>query len=256
MGLSIGASMALSVPERIAQIAEHFARHDSHGYSQPNRGSGSDETITLTDGSKVAITNSDIDCSEMVRQCVDGALTGTHTRPIGYMWTGDENDKLLANGFKRLPFTTSGVRRGDVLWLKGHTGIALGGGWQADAHGDENGGITGPRKGDQTGCEVEVRSLRGSWTYIYRYAGGAVADDFIDCKYDIRIRQTCKVRSKPLVDSDDSNVTGRLHNGDVIHCDGILQKNGHDWATYIASSGNRRYVSLGEAHPWLEMVRS
>lgn len=160
----------LTVPEKIAQIAEHFAEHDVHGYSQPNRGTGGTETITLSDGSKVVISNSDVDCSEMARQCVCGAMTGSWKSPIGYMWTGNEDEKLRAQGFTRMSYSESIVRRGDVLWVSGHTGIAIGGGMQADAHGDEVGGLTGPKRGDNTGTEVNKRSLR-SWTYIYRYGG-------------------------------------------------------------------------------------
>lgn len=163
--------MALSIPEKIAQVAEHFAAHSQHGYSQPNRGTGSAETITLSDGTKVTISNSDVDCSEMVRQCVNAAMSGSYKKPITYMWTGNQDEQLKAQGFTRTSFSASKVRRGDVLLVSGHTGVAVGNGKQADAHGDEYGGINGPSRGDQTGHEVEVRSLRSTWTYIYRYAG-------------------------------------------------------------------------------------
>lgn len=161
----------LSIAERIAQIATHFASDDRHGYSQPNRGMGGTETVALSDGSKVTISDSDVDCSEMVRQCVNAALTGYYETPIEYMWTGNEDDELRGVGFVRLPFSSGSVRRGDALLVTGHTGIALGDSLQADAHGDEYGGISGPNRGDQTSREVEVRSLRSSWTYIYRYSG-------------------------------------------------------------------------------------
>lgn len=161
----------LSVSERIAQIATHFASDDRHGYSQPNRGTGGTETVALSDGSKVTISNSDVDCSEMVRQCVNAALTGYYKTPIEYMWTGNEDEELRGVCFARLPFSSVSVKRGDVLLVTGHTGIALGDGMQADAHGDEYGGINGPSRGDQTGREVEVRSLRTTWTYTYRYYG-------------------------------------------------------------------------------------
>ena len=163
--------MSLSVAERIAQIAEHFASDDRHGYSQPNRGTGGTEAVELSDGSRVTISDSDVDCSEMVRQCVDAALTGGIKSPISYMWTGSQDAQLLEVGFVRVPFDASIVRRGDVLWVTGHTGVALGGGLQADAHGDERGGITGPRRGDQTPHEGETRSLRSTWACIYRYKG-------------------------------------------------------------------------------------
>lgn len=96
----------------------------------------------------------------MARQCANGAMTGSYKTPIPDMWTGNEDQRLKAQGFVRLPFSTSKVKRGDILWIKGHTGVALGNGRQADAHGDEYGGITGPNRGDQTGREIENRTLR------------------------------------------------------------------------------------------------
>jgi len=160
--------VSLSVPERIAQVAEHFAEHDAHGYSQPNRGTGRIEEISLSDGSAATISGSDVDCSEMVRQCVNCALSGRLSSPIVYMWTGNEHAQLTSHGFERLPYSEAAVRRGDVLFVRGHTGVALGNGLQADAHGDEGGGLSGHTGGDNTGHEVEVRSLR-PWTYIYRW---------------------------------------------------------------------------------------
>ena len=69
--------MGLSVAERIAQVAVHIARHDSHGYSQPHRsGDGTTEAITMSDGSQATIHGGDYDCSEMVRVCVNCALGG------------------------------------------------------------------------------------------------------------------------------------------------------------------------------------
>lgn len=162
----------LTIPEKIAQVAEHIARHDSHGYSQPSRaGDGTTETVTLSDGSKVVIHGGDYDCSEMVRVCVNCALSGNYKSPIDFMYTGNQDGELKAQNFTRMSFSASKVKRGDILLVSGHTGVAVGNGKQADAHGDEYGGINGPNRGDQTGNEVEVRSLRTSWTYIYRYAG-------------------------------------------------------------------------------------
>ena len=240
--------MALSVPERIAQIAEHFARHDSHGYSQPNRGTGSIETITLSDGSKTTVSSSDVDCSEMVRQCVNGALSGRLSGPIVYMWTGSEDAELRAQGFVRMAYSASKVKRGDVLWVSGHTGVALGNGKQADAHGDEYGGITGPNRGDQTGHEVEVRDLRNVWTYIYRYGSTDEVARFIAATYKVTAAAETYVRSAP---SMSASVTGTLDPGDVINCDGITPANGRIWATYVANSGKRRYISLGQVHSWV-----
>ena len=155
----------MTVAERLAQAAEQIAADDQHGYSQPNRDGWGTHVLRFSDGTTYAIRGGDLDCSDMVRRCVNAALG---REAIEWMWTGNEDEELRALGFMRLPFSGTAVRRGDVLWVRGHTGVALGGGMQADAHGDEVGGLSGPTGGDNTGHEVEVRSLR-PWTYIYRW---------------------------------------------------------------------------------------
>lgn len=162
----------LSVAERIAQIAEHIAEHDVHGYSQPNRaGDGTIETITLSDGSTVQIHGGDYDCSEDDRMCAAaaGALPWDYWE--SYTWSGNADEVLTSHGFVRIPFDWGEAKRGDLLWVSGHMGVALGDGLQADAHGDEYGGIDGPNQGDQTGHEIEIRDLQWYWTRIYRYEG-------------------------------------------------------------------------------------
>jgi hypothetical protein len=230
--------MALSVPERIAQIAEHFAEHSAHGYSQPNRGTGSAETITLSDGSKVSVTSSDVDCSEMVRQCVNGALG---RKAIAYLWTGNEDEQLKAQGFTRMGYSPSKVKRGDILWVSGHTGVALGGGKQADAHGDEYGGITGPNRGDQTGHEVEIRSLR-SWTYIYRYAKDS-EPSIVPASFRVTAGTERNARYKPDP-SNDSYKTGTLKPGESVVCYGLTYANGLAWGVYLNYAGKVRYIAL------------
>lgn len=242
--------MALSVPERIAQIATHFANHTKHGYSQPNRGTGDVETFALSDGTKVTITDSDIDCSEMVRQCVNGAISGRYASPIVYMWTGNEHEQLTKLGFVKHAFSTSSVRRGDVLLMSGHTGVALGAGKQADAHGDEYGGISGPHRGDQTGHEVEVRDLRTSWKSIYRYGNGSseTASDpgleVFDVLKTITFKKNSRIHIEPKVKSE--YLTERYTPGDKVTIDGLIINDGYLWGTYIGKdSGKRRYVVLG-----------
>ena len=166
-GWSIVGRTVDAMRERIAQVAIHFAEHDAHGYSQPNRGTGSKEAITVRDGTKVTISSSDVDCSELVRQCVNAVLGFD---AIDWMWTLNEDEMLTSFGFVRLDYSASAVKRGDVLWRSGHTGVALGHKKQAEALMDEHGGINGYSRGDQTGKEVAInRTKAGSWTYIYRY---------------------------------------------------------------------------------------
>lgn len=254
------AAVALSVPEKIAQTAEHIAEHDTHGYSQPNRsGDGTTETIAYSDGSQAVIHGGDYDCSEMARVCVNCALSGNYKKPIEYMWTGNEDYELRNQGFTRMAFSTSKVKRGDVLLVSGHTGVALGNGLQADAHGDEYGGITGPRKGDQTAHEVEVRSLRTSWTYIYRYADGSGQSDdqssdgpeVFKVSQTIKFAKTSCVRTKPKTGSAtiirSNGKAVKYGAGDSVAIDGLLIADGYVWGTYIGGSGSRRYVILGSA---------
>lgn len=234
--------MALSVPERIAQVAEHIAVHNSHGYSQNNRaGDGTTESVTLSDGSKVVVHGGDYDCSEMVRVCVNCALSGNYRSPIVFMYTGNENEQLKAQGFTRMSYSASKVQRGDALLVSGHTGVALGNGKQADAHGDEYGGITGPNRGDQTGHEVEVRSLR-SWTYIYRY-GKDSGPSIVHASFTVTAGTERNVRSEPSTASG-ATITGTLKPGESVICRGLVYTGGLAWGVYDNYSGKVRYIAL------------
>lgn len=162
----------LSYADAAAEVAEHIANHDAHGYSQPRRaGDGTIETITLSDGTQVNIHGGAYDCSEMGRMVYAAVGVLEWDYWTSYTWSVNLDEVFTAHGFERLPFDSDSVKRGDILWKKGHVGIALGDGLQADAHGDEYGGIDGPNEGDQTGHEIEVRDLQWYWSYIYRYAG-------------------------------------------------------------------------------------
>lgn len=161
--------------EAAAQVMEHLITHDArHGYTQGNgRGGTGFETITLSSGEKVTFEDGDMDCSEAIRRCY--AAVGV--LPFGYwasyMWTGNERELLTSHGFKEIPVAAaSKMQRGDVLWRSGHTEMYLGNNIQGGARGNEFGGITGGKLGDQTGREVAKGTYNpGSWTKAYRYAG-------------------------------------------------------------------------------------
>ena len=162
--------MTISYAEAIAQCAEHIAAHDAHGYSQPNRKGHGSEELAFSDGTPYSVHKGDYDCSEMARTCAEAAGL---LSPDSYMWTGNEDAVLKNAGFKEVKL--SAKRRGDILWKQGHTGVYLGGGMMADAHGDEYGGIDGPHEGDQTGHEIEVRPVGScSWERCYRPPAGNV----------------------------------------------------------------------------------
>ena len=154
----------LSYALAAAEVMDHFVDHDAHGYSQPNRdGTGEVETITLSDGTSVSFQSGDRDCSRLVQTCnvVVGAL------PRGmHMWTGNEREILLENGFVQVPLDS--LQRGDVLWVAGHTEMYMGDGIQAGARRSETGGKDG-RTGDQDGGEIARSAFRRSqWTSAYR----------------------------------------------------------------------------------------
>ena len=234
------------ISEKTAQTAEHFAVHNTHGYSQHNRGKGGAETIMLSDGTKVTVSNADVDCSELARQCVNVALSGSYRRPIEFMWTGNEDEELRTHGFERIAFARSKVRRGDILLRSGHTGVALGGGRQAEAVHDENYGLGGVQ-GDQTGTEVAVNQLSANWTYIYRYGGEDVPDDEPEA---FAVEQTVKFKAKSRVHvapKVKSKHTYTYKPGESVTIDGLLIAEGYTWGTYVGSHGARRYVILGSA---------
>jgi len=235
-----GEPTVLSVPEKIAQVSEHFAAHAAHGYSQYERGTGSAETVKLSDGSLVTISGHDIDCSDMVRQCVNVALSGSYKRPITYMWTGTEDAELTAQGFKRMAFDRSKVRRGDILWREGHTGVAVGSAKQAEAFSDENGGLGG-RSGDQTGREVAINPLSSNWSRIYRYGNSAEPEVF-PVSQTIKFKAKSRVHTQPKVKSE---YTYTYQPGETVNIDGLLVSEGYAWGTYVGSKGSRRYVILG-----------
>ena len=247
------AKVALSIPEIIAQVAKHYAEHNAHGYSQYNReGDGTEETITLSDGTKVVLHGGDIDCSEMVRICVNCALSGNYAKPITFLWTGNEDEELRAHGFRRIAFAKSKVKRGDILLRSGHTGVAMGDGKQAEASHDENYGLGG-KKGDQTGTEVAVNALSSNWTYIYRYEGdGSETSDeveWFDVNKTIEFAKGSYVRTQPKLGSAyivrSNGKAVRYEKGNTVTIDGLTIGDGYVWGTYIGGSGNRRYVALG-----------
>ena len=171
----------LRVADAAAEIAEHIANHNAHGYSQPNRaavgtGGGRGETITLSDGRKVQISTGDRDCSSMAIECY--AAQGIDCG--GAWYTGDMIAKMTASGnVKALPASTwRNPERGDLLVATGkHTAIALGNGKLAEALRSEYHTAHGP-VGDQDGGEILIRGLYDDgWDAVLRYCGPELEDD-------------------------------------------------------------------------------
>ena len=248
----------LTYQQMAVEVAQHLAYHDAHGYSQPNRaGDGTTEGLTLSDGTAVYFHGGDYDCSSLAAMCYESA----GVLPSGtWMWTGNEYDVLTGHGFVRRDFTTYDLQPGDVLWKSGHTGIYTGSGQMVDAHGDEYGGISGPNKGDQTGREIEERSvLACSWVYTYRYEGpqregsetpSQASPSTVQTSTEedsmhptaFRFASDTNVRDAP---SMSGNVVAQYSAGEVVQIDALAYADGIIWGCYTGGSGNRRYVAIG-----------
>ena len=132
--------------------AKNIADDDSHGYSQPHRNG-----------------NPDYDCSSFVYYALKQAGLDVGSYAFN---TSSEGAALEKAGFERHDWTkVSDLQSGDVVWSSSHTEIYAGDGKFVGAHHDENGGITGPKAGDQTGDEISVTSYASGYTAYYRYKG-------------------------------------------------------------------------------------
>lgn len=139
--------------EMAVSYAEGIAADDSHGYDQPGR------------------MGQDFDCSSLVgRSLVHAGFNypssfspstremKAHLERIGFKWHNGIN----------------GVRRGDILWKSGHTAFAISSNRIVEACINERGGISGGRKGDQTGGEIRTTNINNyNWSGYWRAPDGA-----------------------------------------------------------------------------------
>jgi len=160
----------LSYPDMIAELHACLVNDNSHGYSQPNRyGDGTQSVYTLSDGTVCVCHGGDYDCSSSVQEVIEsvGLDSGYFT------YTGNEIDGLLSTG-EWMEVSLYERERGDVLWIKGHTGIYQGYidgvEMQSEFIVSETGGINGAT-GDQTGYEGLIRAYNYNWTRCLRYCG-------------------------------------------------------------------------------------
>lgn len=137
--------------DRAVCWAVGIAADDSHGYDQPGR------------------EGRDFDCSSLVCRALKAAgfpmpTPSFSTRSMG-AW-------LEAHGWS-WHAGTGGVRRGDVLWMHGHTAMAESGQRFVEAQLNERGGISGGAQGDQTGREIVAGQPMSKyrWSGYWRYNG-------------------------------------------------------------------------------------
>lgn len=158
--------------EKATDWMEKTAKDNSHGYDQIYRW-----------GQK-----GDYDCSAAVITAWKNA--GIDLKEDGATYTGNLVQALLKNDFKDITddvnrSTGVGLKRGDILFAKGHhVAMYCGGGLEVEASINEKGTATGGKPGDQTGREFLIRKYRNyPWTNVFRYEGG-VAEETVVKKID------------------------------------------------------------------------
>lgn len=138
----------MSKIEVAVSYAEGIAADDSHGYDQPGR------------------MGQDFDCSSLVGRSL---VHAGFDYPSGFSPSTREMKKHL----EAIGFTwhdgLGGVQRGDILWKTGHTAFATSSTRIVEACINERGGISGGRKGDQTGNEIRTTNINNyNWSGYWR----------------------------------------------------------------------------------------
>lgn len=138
----------MSKIEVAVSYAEGIAADDSHGYDQPGR------------------MGQDFDCSSLVGRSLVHA-------GFNYPSSFSPSTREMKAHLERIGFTwhngLGGVKRGDILWKPGHTAFAISSNRIVEACINERGGISGGRKGDQTGNEIRTTNINNyNWSGYWR----------------------------------------------------------------------------------------
>ncbi|MDO4663149.1 MAG: SH3 domain-containing protein [Tissierellia bacterium] len=207
-----------------------IADDPSHGYSQGN----------------ISRWGVDYDCSSLVITVVNDA--GIPVKRNGATYTGNMYHAFIKSGFVDISNSVNfssgyGLRRGDVLLNPNlHTEIYIGNNLICGARIDENGGIIGGRKGDQTGFEIcYSRYYNRPWRFALRYYEKSnEAIKVKNEKWHARTLAVCNVRESP---STNSKIVAIYGKGEMIYYDQVWEANGYRWLSYIGYSGCRRFVA-------------
>lgn len=153
-------------------MAGSIAKLKAYAKAIADAGTGYDQTQRWSFYQKGRIIkHKECDCSSFVGAAVQ--LAGYPINLKGTFYTGNLKDRLVAVGFKAIPFKSlSQVREGDILIKPGHhTELVYTPKLFLSAHIDEHGRASGGTAGDQTGKEVAFRSAynyKGGWVWILR----------------------------------------------------------------------------------------
>lgn len=230
--------------EKAISWMEKTAKDPKHGYDQIYRW-----------GQK-----GDYDCSAAVITAWDKA--GVDLKDDGATYTGNLVQALLKNDFKEVTSkvntkTGEGLKRGDILFAKGHhVAMYCGNGKEVEASINEKGKATGGKPGDQTGREFLIRTYRNyPWTNVYRYG----KDDSITAtvkpavksiKIETSIRPDYRVKSPTGLNlrrkpDGGSEIMRILKNKETLYADPSREAKGN-WIPVIykvGSSNWKGYVS-------------
>ncbi|MBP5317027.1 MAG: LysM peptidoglycan-binding domain-containing protein [Bacteroidales bacterium] len=143
----------MTIPEKAVEWIKKIAADNSHGYDQSSR------------------WGPDYDCSSLVISAYKAAGV-----PLTCTYTGNMRNDMLNKGFAPVPTankqTGAGLLPGDVLLNETHhTAMYIGNGKIVHAAGNESGGATGGKTGDQNSREIcEANYFNFPWDCILRYS--------------------------------------------------------------------------------------
>jgi len=152
--------------EKMVQHAIDIANDDYYGYSWADR------------------WDHDRDCSSLMYDSADAAGYAVGRGPDKTRYTGTMIDDFTGAGFTCYGFGEVVLQRGDILlrdpWgSAGHTEMYIGGNQLVGAHSAEDGGVYGV-PGDQTGNEISIGPMWGSWDYVLRPPEGGSMGEWIE----------------------------------------------------------------------------
>ena len=200
--------------EKAVQFMIDIANDNTHGYSQINRQG-----------------NPDYDCSSLVITAYKKA--GFNLQNATY--TGNMKQAFIRAGFTDVKKYVNldngaGLKHGDILLNETyHVAVYIGNNKMVHARMDENGGIKGRQKGDQTGQEISITPYYNyvrEWDCVLRYEE-KLDDEIIDKKGEIK-KMTDKEKKygEQAIDSLSKN---NMLNSPEVHKKNLNDSNWANW---------------------------